>query len=113
MSEKRLLGFKCNNCGNKVYPERPICPRCKEREFSEFELGDIGTILTYTKLYAVPEGVEVRPLILGVAEFDGLRIAGQLIGEDIKIGDKVQPVWGELRKSQGKEVYGFKFEKIK
>lgn len=113
MSEKQLLGFKCNNCKNKIYPERPVCPKCKKREFSKFELNSVGSVITYTKLYVVPEGVEVKPLTLGVMGFDGVKVTGQLIGEGIKTGDKVQPIWGELRKSRGKEVYGFKFKKIK
>ena len=114
MSKKKLLGYECNGCGKKMYPKHAVCPKCKKRAFSEFEIEKTGTIMTYTKLYAVPEGVDIKPLILGVIKFnDGVKVIGQLIGEDVKIGDEVRPVWGELRKSQGKEIYGFKFEIIK
>ncbi len=111
MSKKKLLGYRCNNCGKRIYPKHAVCSKCKNREFSEFEIDEIGTIITYTKLYAVPEGVDIKPLTLGVIEFnEGVKVTGQLINEDVKIGDKVRPVWGKLRKSEGKDIYGFKFE---
>ncbi len=113
MSEKKLIGCKCNNCGKKIYPKRIICPECKQKSFSDFEIDKIGTIITYTKLYAVPDGLDVKPLLLGVADFNGINIMGQITNKEIKIGDKIRPFWGKLRKSQTDEIFGFKFELIK
>ncbi len=71
-------------------------------------------LLTYTRLFAAPEGVNQMPLILGIVEFpNGVRVTGQITTENVKLGDKMRPVWGFLRKSHGKELYGFRFETVK
>lgn len=114
MSEKKLQGHKCNSCGMKMFPKRSVCPQCRRKEFSEFNIEGPGTVITFTKLYAVPKGVDEMPLILGIIEFnEGIKITGQLIDKEVRIGDKVKPVWGKLRTSRGKDVYGFKFEPLK
>ena len=114
MSRKEFLGIICRNCGKGMYTKHAVCPNCRGRQFEEFELGDQGVLLTFTKLYAVPEGVEQIPLTLGIVEFPGgMKVTGQIVADEVKIGDKLRPIWGALRKVQGKEVYGFKFQPFK
>ncbi len=110
MSEKKMIGFKCENCGIKFHPLRKICPKCRNTIFSDFEINEKGKIVTFTKLYAIPDGIDEKPLIIGVMDFNGIKITGQLVDKDVTIGDKVTPVWGKLRESQGKKIYGFKFK---
>ncbi len=96
-----------------MYPRHDRCLKCKGGDFEDVELGKVATLLTYTKLYSVPEGIEMPPLILGIAEFsEGVRALGQLTVDDPKVGMKLKPVWGMLRKVKGKEIFGFKFEPI-
>ncbi len=96
-----------------MYPRHDRCLSCKGIDFEEVELAKEGTLLTYTKLYALPEGIEMPPLVLGIADFGGVRVLGQLMADDPKIGMRLRPVWGKLRKLKGKEICGFKFEPIK
>jgi len=106
-----MVAVQCKSCGKAYYPKRDCCPNCKSRDFAETKLGDECRLVTYTKLYAIPSGIEQIPLILGIVEFqNGVRALGQIMFEDVKIGMKLQPVWGLLRKLRGKEVYGFKFK---
>ncbi|KUO40109.1 MAG: hypothetical protein AVW06_02930 [Hadesarchaea archaeon DG-33-1] len=108
-----MIGFKCRDCGRMTYQTRARCPNCKGKNFEEVELGDECKLLTYTKLYVLPEGVETSSLLLGMVEFpNGVRASGQLIGDHIKVGMKLRPRWGKLRKLGGKDIYGFKFEPI-
>lgn len=109
MSEQKMIGYKCNHCGIKLYPKRKICPKCRKSEFTELEINEIGKVLTFTKLYAVPDGIDEKPLILGIVDFNGIKVTGQITDSEIKIGDKVEPFWRKLRESHGKEIYGFKF----
>jgi uncharacterized OB-fold protein len=112
MAENRFVGFKCKKCGMIVHPKRFLCPSCKGGDFDEYLLCDEGKIVTYTKLWAIPEGIEQLPLTLAIAEFDGrVRITGQVLSEEIKTGDKVRPVWGYVRKIRGKEIQGFRFQR--
>jgi len=94
---------------------RDILPRTnfRGRDFEEYPLGDEGRVLTYTKLWAIPEGIGQLPLTLAIVEFDGkVRATGQVLSEGIKVGDRVRPVWGHIRKIRGKEIQGFRFERL-
>ncbi len=110
MAEAGLVGFKCRKCGAVVYPKRFVCPSCKGKEFEEHALGDQGRVVTYTKLWTIPEGIEQLPLTLAIVEFEGkVRVTGQVLGE-VNVGDSVRPVWGHIRRIQGQDVEGFRFE---
>jgi hypothetical protein len=108
--QEKMTGFKCKSCGRVMYPRHERCLGCKGTDFEEVELAREGTLLTYTKLYALPEGIDMPPLVLGIVDFGGVRVLGQLTTDDVKMGMKLRPVWGKLRKLGGKEIYGFKFE---
>jgi len=104
--------YRCLKCGRVSYPKHARCPGCGHREFEEFEVRGTGRVLTYTKLYAVPRGVDRIPLPLCIVEFEGgVKMTGQLTGE-AEIGSKVRPVWRRLRKVRGRDVYGFAFEPV-
>lgn len=111
--EKRIMGVKCKGCGKVFYPKRVRCPHCGKKVFEGVYLGDVCILLTFTKLYALPEGVGRVPLVLGIVKFaNGATAVGQIIDEDASIGMRLEPVWGLLRKIGGKEVYGFRFKPI-
>jgi len=111
---QKMMGYKCDGCSKIYYPKRARCPKCKSRSFKEIPLSDEATVLTYTKLYAIPRGVDEVPLTLVIVEFkEGTRALGQLTTRDVDIGMKVRPVWGQLRRIDDKPVFGFRFEPIK
>ena len=107
-----MVGFKCKKCGRVMYPKHARCTGCRSTDLEEAPLGEKCTLLTYTKLYSVPIGVEQVPVALGIVEFEenGVKATGQLVGEDFETGIKMRPVWGELRKIGEKKIYGFRFE---
>ena len=105
--------FKCEKCGKQTYLKHAVCMSCRGRNLKQVDLEGTGKVVTYTKLFATPEGIEEMPLVLGILEFgDAVRVTGQILNQDVKIGDKVRPVWGKIRKAQGKDVFGFRFETI-
>ena len=111
MSEQDLVAFKCKKCGKISYPKRLLCPSCRGKEFDHYPLTGEGRIVTFTKLWAIPEGIEQSPLTLAIIEFDGkVRVTGQVLSEEIRTGDRVRPVWGHIRKIRGREIQGFRFE---
>ncbi len=112
MTETVPVGARCKKCGTVVYPKRFLCPSCRGKDFDEQRLGDRGTVVTFTKLWTIPEGIEQLPLTLAIVEFEGkVRVTGQVTGE-VKLGDTVRPVWGHIRRIQGQEVEGFRFEAL-
>jgi len=111
--DERMVGAKCEGCGRVYYPKRVRCPNCGSERFDDAYLGDECVLLTFTKLYAVPEGVERVPLVIGVVEFkNGARAIGQILEEKVYTGMKLRPDWGSLRKIDGREVYGFRFKPL-
>ncbi|KXB00356.1 hypothetical protein AKJ42_00965 [candidate division MSBL1 archaeon SCGC-AAA261C02] len=110
-----MTGYKCKNCGRIGHIHGARCLNCKGTEFEEIKLGDECELLTYTQVYNPPAGVDVDPpLMIGLVKFPNeVKAMGQLEianPEDLQIGRKLKPVWGELRKMRGKKVYGFKFK---
>jgi len=84
--------------------------RARAWDLVDIQIGDEGKLLTYTSLYATPEGIDQMPLVLGIVEFDnGVKTTGQIEGSNIKIGYKLLPKWGLSRKIKDKEIYGFRF----
>ena len=110
MMEQKFVAYKCKTCGRVMLPRHDRCLTCKGTEFDEVELSKVGKLVTYTKLYALPEGIEMPPLTIGIADFGGVRVLGQVTTDDPKVGMKLKPVWGKLLKLRGVDIFGFKFE---
>lgn len=109
-----LTLYKCKGCGHLYYPERNRCYKCRSKEFEKIESVETGRLLTYTKLYTVPEGVAEIPLVLGVVEFEGsVRALGQITHQDVEQGMQMQVGYGVLRKVNGREVSGIKFTPLR
>lgn len=110
MTGAEIMGFKCRKCATVVYPKRLLCPSCKGKDFDEHPLGEEGKVVTYTKLWTIPEGIEQLPLTLAIVEFDdGVRVTGQVLDE-VEVGSKVRPLWGHIRNIQGRDFEGFRFQ---
>ena len=62
-----LIAAKCS-CDEIMIPARKRCITCS-KDTTHFELGNTGTILTYTILNVPPEGFSA-PLILGLIELE-------------------------------------------
>jgi len=96
-----------------MYPKHERCLSCKKTEFDEVSLGNECKLITFTKLYALPRGIEISPLTLGLVEFNNkVRALGQIMSDEPKPHMNLHPVWGKLRTIDEKDVYGFKFEPI-
>jgi uncharacterized OB-fold protein len=112
--QEKMIGFRCKHCGKVMYPKHERCLSCKNTEFDEISLGDECNLITFTKLYALPRGIEISPLTLGIVEFGNkVRAMGQITTDkNPELDMKLHPVWGKLRTIDEKEVFGFKFEPI-
>lgn len=47
-AESRLLGSRCLDCGNHMFPAQDGCPRCTGSETETVELSSRGTLWTWT-----------------------------------------------------------------
>ncbi len=92
----RLLGSRCQGCGEHSYPRRLICAKCLHEGADDVLLGPIGRLHTWTyvhvPLFAKKDGsVEAY----GVGQVDlpeGPRIQAILVGgpDDFEIGMELE-----------------------
>lgn len=110
MSET-VYGARCTSCETVNYPSRPVCRRCRGESFEPFEIGGEGKLLTYTDVYALAIDYETRYLRLAIVELDdGVRVTGQLLDADPKLGKRVKTRIGVVRQSSGgKPITGLQF----
>jgi uncharacterized OB-fold protein len=116
-----VYGRKCSECGTIHYPAPMICGNCSNRRdpsgvqhsaWEKVPMGGKCKLLTWTRVFALPEGFNDRCLLFGIAEFEnGLRASGRLSVEEPKIGMDLIAEIGLVREKIGKDVYGFLFKK--
>jgi uncharacterized OB-fold protein len=109
--EQKMYAYKCTACGTLHHPKHYVCKCCVNREFEEVPLGGEATLVTYTKVYNLPEGYMKPYMGFGVVKFtNGLVVSGQLEVEDPEIGMKLMSTVGVVKEGIGKDYYGFIFK---
>ncbi|MDK2859948.1 MAG: uncharacterized protein PWP25_1134 [Sphaerochaeta sp.] len=84
--EPEIMAYKCEKCGTLYYPAPMICGKCHSRRdpvsdahWETFSLKGPCTLLTWTRLWNLPEGYNKKYLLFGIVQFDnGLRASGRL-----------------------------------
>jgi uncharacterized OB-fold protein len=110
MSEQ-MYAYKCTSCGELHHPKHFVCRKCGARDFEEVPLGGECTLLTWTKVYNLPEGYMKPYLLFGIVQFpNGLRVSGQLETDKPVIGMKLKTDVGVVKEAIGKDYYGFIFK---
>lgn len=121
----RLVGQKCSDCGQILFPPRMLCPACGSSKLEDYPLSGNGEIYTYT---IISKGG-------GPSEFDDLQ---NMIGayavaivkleegpltvcqltdcepnpENFQIGMKVEAVVRRLYEQEGITRYCYKFRPV-
>ena len=117
--EPHLIGSKCRNCQEVVFPKQPGCPNCCSESVEEILLGPKGRLYSFTNVnHPVPEGYK-GPIPYGVGLVDlpeGVRIVAHLTESDpdkLKVGMDLMLVIDKLfEDNEGNEVIGFKFKPL-
>ncbi|MFV0277430.1 MAG: Zn-ribbon domain-containing OB-fold protein [Parahaliea sp.] len=120
----QLLGSRCRNCGELAFPSQPDCRNCCGRDTEIVELGDRGTLWTWTVQSFMPkqpyhsdETQETfRPYGVGYVEMPGgIRIEARLREnrpEELSIGMDMTLCIEPLRRDEdGTEVMAFSFQR--
>lgn len=122
MEEMKMYAYKCKKCGKLHHPRYIVCqnPDCDGREFEEVPLEGKCKLLTWTRVYNLPEGYMVPWLNFGIVEFpNGVRATGQIGFDDgIETGMELVATVGQVKEKviKYKETvvepqYGFIFQK--
>ena len=109
MSEK-VYGGKCTSCGTVNYPQRHVCSNCGNETFEPVPIEGEGEVLTFSDVYALAIDYETRYLRLAIVGLDsGIRVTGQLLDDEPKLGKRVKTTIGVVRVQGGREIHGLQF----
>ena len=113
----RLLGSRCQSCGEVFYPRRFVCARCLHEGTDDVELGPRGELYTWTYVH-VPLFAKRNAKVsaYGVGQIDlpeGPRVQSVLVGgpDDFHIGMELElelEVLGEDKDGHDIVIYRFK-----
>jgi len=113
-----ISAYRCQKCGEIYYPAPMVCRRCDAKRdpvtgkgWETFELEGPCTLLTWTRVWNLPEGFNRKFLMFGMVQFEnGLRAPGRLEVEgDPQIGMKLTAKVVEADERPGKPVKVFVF----
>lgn len=99
LKEGKIMGSRCQKCGVKALPPRPICVSCYGTQMEWVEFKGEGKLAAFTDIVVAPpfmakEGYgKNNPYVVGVVELnEGVKIVARLTGinakkpEEIKVG---------------------------
>ena len=100
----------CRSCGNAHYPTHYYCPHCGERKFDPVPIEGDGTLLTWTRVYALSPDYTDRYITLGIVDLDmGIRATGRLDIAEPEIGSRVRATVGKVRETDATDIEGLIF----
>jgi hypothetical protein len=107
---EQIVAYQCKRCGRIHYPFHDRCLDCKGRDFEKITAQGDAKLLTYTQIFNLPWGFDVRFLIIGIVEFENkVKAMGQIRAfslDGIKTGMKLTPTWEPIRQVAGEDIYG-------
>jgi len=99
--------YRCKNCGELHFPRHYVCRICNTREFETIPLEGEGTLITWTRVYNLPEGYMKPYLGFGIIKYpNGLTITGQLDVAEPQTGMTLKTVIGVVKEGIGQDIYG-------
>ena len=113
-----ISAYKCLKCGALYYPAPMVCGKCDSirdpvtgKGWEAFDLEGPCTLLTWTRVWNLPEGFNRKYLMFGMVEFEnGLRAPGRLECDgDPVIGSKLEARVAEADERPGPPVKVFVF----
>ena len=109
--DPKVYAAKCKKCGKLSYPSHFYCPACGATEFDPVAVEGQGTLLTWTRVYALPLDYAQLYVALGIVEMDqGIRATGQLQVDEPVTGMRVRASVGKVREIDGKDTNGLVFQ---
>jgi len=117
LTENKLMGNKCMNCGTMHIPPKKICNKCYGTKLEWIEFSGQGTLQTYSLIgvgarYYTTQGYSMKkPYCFGVVKLkEGPHVSGHIVGpegfeqnpDNFKVGMPVKAKFLTI-KIEGKE----------
>jgi uncharacterized protein len=114
----QLIGSKCCDCGEVVFPKKTLCPNCCGNHIEEILISPRGRLYSFTVIHqAGPLGYK-GPVPYGVVKVEmpeGLRITGYCTENDaasFRPGMEMEIIVEKLFEENNIEYNGFKFKPV-
>jgi uncharacterized OB-fold protein len=111
-----LIGEVCENCHQKIFPPRDLCPECEAPAKTPYTFSGLGEVYSYSTVHHAPEGYESNiPYTVALVKLEeGPLVTAQLADvepQEVSIGMPVEMVTRKIREEgeRGVIVYGYKF----
>jgi len=115
----RLLGTKCEACGEHFYPRRTICAKCLSERTADVEMDARGTLYSYTFVHFPLFGSMNMEHAdgYGVGQIDlpeGPRVQAPLAGKqaEFRVGQHVQGELNVLRDNGAQDIVIIRFRAV-
>ena len=114
----RLLGSRCQDCGEHFFPRRAVCAKCLSERTADALLGPRGTLYSYTFVHFPLFGsTRIEHVGYGVGQIDlaeGPRVQFPLAGrqEDYRVGMTLEAELDPLREDGDREVVILRFRPV-
>lgn len=119
--DKKIMGTRCSKCARVLVPARKFCPRCFEEPTEWVQVSDKGTVRTWSLITFQYSGQPIKPpYITALIDLDGADtalahlIGGidlsdiEKVGENVRIGMKVEAKWRDERQGNIHDIEYFK-----
>ncbi len=108
-----LVGSRCRNCQEVMFPQRPICLNCFGKDLEQVRLSSRGKLFTFTINHQGPKEFSA-PYASGYIDLpEGVRIYSLLTdweAKGLKIGAEMELVIEKIKEDkEGNIVLGYKF----
>jgi uncharacterized protein len=118
LSEHKLMGARCTDCGCLHLPPRTICSNCRSSSMKWEDVSPRGRLAAFTAVYICPSFMieqgfgRDNPYVSGIVELeDGVKISARILEldakhpETIKIGMPLVLDFIETGEGEEKNVY--------
>ena len=112
--KQRIMGTRCPSCKRVYVPAKPNCIVCLSELNDWVEVGNKGTVLTYTVVtQPEPSHKLPAPFIYSIIQLDGAdtsltHFLGEVDEKDLKIGMRVEAVFQKVREGNILDIKYFK-----
>ena len=116
----QLIGSRCPNCGDIVFPANPVCVNCQYQTMEEVKLSRKGKVWSVTTVMLPPPRWYKGPVPFDLAYVElpeGVRVWTRLLGAKpgtFEVGQEVELDIDVMQEdAEGNEILGYCFVPLK
>lgn len=110
LEEGKVMGTRCQDCGQVFFPPRADCYKCLSSHMEWFEVEGEGKLISYSQLKYAPVGFEGDlPYSIAVLDYGEYKVFGRIASDvpedEIELGMEMKTVANRLPNGQLNYVF--------